>query len=337
MTGKEKRKRHGKRTDGYTFDPEEVVIIGLDTDDGPEHGLFNDSVKKVQLADLEPMVLNMMINGCIQPIVVTPRSDKIMVVAGRKRTRALREANKRLAKQGLAQHRLRAEIRRGADGDLFGVMISENELRIDDDPFQRATNAQRYMNMGYSESDAAIHFGTTTATIKNWLKQLELEPEVKETVRAGKIKPTAAAQLAGLDRQGQLDAAKDLTDGADKGEKPTVQRARAAAQKQEVKKQAASKPTTPKESTTEPTSTPPPKSPPPDAGIVAPGKRLARKVIDMAETSNTLPDSFVDGVRWAIGDLSSDVVVGMTAMLEEIAKPKEPPKKLTPAKRRSAK
>src|SRR3989337_1776752 len=87
------------RANLFLVDPDDLVVIGLDTNAKSlnDHYLFDATVREP--ID-ETLVASIMTHGIIQPITVQKDGDKILVVAGRRRVRHAREANVRLKKAG---------------------------------------------------------------------------------------------------------------------------------------------------------------------------------------------------------------------------------------------
>ena len=197
------------KTNVLMFDPEDLVLV-----EDPAHPLFDERVK---LPVSENLVRNIMHQGVIETVVVrkNPETGKTEVVAGRQRVKATREANRRIREQGGEPILVPATIRRGDDGALAGIMVSENEIREDDTPLGRAKKMERLLSRGKSEDELAILFGCTKATIKNSLALLECCAPVRNAVEEGEINVTAAYDLSKLDAEAQrttLD--KMLTAGA---------------------------------------------------------------------------------------------------------------------------
>jgi ParB family chromosome partitioning protein len=87
----------GRRLNAFAVDPDNLIIIGLDTDDGPEHPLYDERVK---LPLDESTVLNIMAIGVKEPVLVRKTDGNPEVVDGRRRTMHAREANRRLRELG---------------------------------------------------------------------------------------------------------------------------------------------------------------------------------------------------------------------------------------------
>lgn len=204
------------RQDLLQFDPEDIALI---TD--VAHPLYDP---RVGLPVDESMVLNIMANGVLEPIGVRRNGEKdgvpvIECVYGRQRVKAAREANKRLAKEGKQTIRVPAVIKRGGDGVLFGMLISENEGRQDDSPVDKAKKIARYLEHGRTTKDAAVMFCCSEQSIKDKLALLDLDKSVQKAVETGKIGATLAAhELSKLPREEQKDALDKLVEaGVTKG------------------------------------------------------------------------------------------------------------------------
>lgn len=184
------------RTNAWNVEPERLVLV---TD--LAHPMYD---QRVHLPLDESLVLNVMHHGVIEPVIICKDGADLVVVDGRQRVKAAREANRRLLAEGKLAMFVTCMVRKGDDASLFGVMVSTNELRREDTPLGRAEKLQRFLAMGRSESEAAVVFGVTRQTIANWKALLDLAPEVKQAVENGVIGATAAAQeFAGLSRQDQ--------------------------------------------------------------------------------------------------------------------------------------
>lgn len=222
MGGKSFRKESfGAEAAGHLlfFDPDKLVIV---TDKA--HPLYDE---RVNLPLDEAMVLNIMVHGVCEPIIVRLNGEEngvplVEVVDGRQRVFCAREANKRLKKEGKEAIRVPATYKRADAGALMGVMISTNEHRRDDGPMVRAQKLQRYMAMGKTEEEAAITFGVTRTTISNMLKLLELHPKVQDAVEKGVVPATIAKELHTLPQEKQPEALQKMIEsGATKGARGT--------------------------------------------------------------------------------------------------------------------
>lgn len=221
--GSEVIKNYGAegRQDLLLFDPDHVVIVGLDTPDGPEHPLWDERIK---MPVDETDVLNVLAHGIIEPASVRRNGERrgkpiVEVLDGRQRTRWLREANKRLRKAGKDPMRLPATVKRGDDKQVTALQISANEIRKGDTPLVRAQKIKRYLDRGATEHEAAISAGVDRATVKNLLALLDCADEVQRAVEAGTIGATLAAkEFSGMPRADQRVALTKLIEaGVTKG------------------------------------------------------------------------------------------------------------------------
>jgi len=199
-----KQALEGSRLNAFSMDPREVVIIGLDTEDGPEHPLYD---KRIKLPVSEALVQSMLLDGQIQPIKVRKEpSGRVVVLVGRQRTRAIRRAREIQVENGVAPEMLiRLVVMVDKVDDVAAVrrIISENEIRVEDTPLVKADKAQRALAMGNSEREAAIAFGVTVQTLKSWLKLIEADPAVRKAVDTGAVSMRAASKIVALPREEQ--------------------------------------------------------------------------------------------------------------------------------------
>lgn len=211
--------QEGTRGNVYFLDPENLVLV-----EDEAHPLYDARVK---LPVEDGLVRNIMVYGVLEPVLISKEGDKSLVVAGRQRVKAALEANKRLHKEGKEKIKVPCMFRRGESHDLFGVLISENENRRDDDVLAKALKLQKFLNMGRSEEEAAIAFGVTLTSVKDWLSVLELSSPVKKAIQDGKIAASAARQLVKLEPDKQKEALEKLLESG----KATGTRAKKAAGK----------------------------------------------------------------------------------------------------------
>lgn len=204
---KTKQAFEAKRANLFRFDPNDLVIIGLDTEDGPEHPLYDD---RVHLPLDQDFVNEIRALGIIQAVVVRKNGDKAEVVAGRQRVRAAREVNN-VRPANSEWLLVPAVVDRGSDDRMRDISLSENEYRVNDTIEVKVKKLERYLASGRTEHEAAQRFKVSVQTIKNWLLLLEAGPEVKQAVEEKKISPTAAIQIAKLPRESQAKTVEKVT------------------------------------------------------------------------------------------------------------------------------
>jgi len=183
---------------------------------------------RVEDAPDESMVANIAMHGILEPVLVRRNGQAIEVVAGRGRTKAAMEANRRLTTEGKKPLLVPVLIRGGSDADLYGVMIAENEIRRDDTMLSKGAKARKLLHLGYTVPQIAVTFGATRQAVDQWLAAEELPQPIKDAVEAGEIKASAALQLAraGLSRDEQVKCFEEVKMS---GGKPTVATMRIAA------------------------------------------------------------------------------------------------------------
>jgi ParB family chromosome partitioning protein len=106
------------------LDPNHIVIVGIDTAATTEDTLYDERI------DLDVdinLVKNIMVYGVQQPVLVRAEDGDVIVVDGRQRVRAAREANKQFRAAGEVEVKVPVLSVRGDDRRVTGIMISANE------------------------------------------------------------------------------------------------------------------------------------------------------------------------------------------------------------------
>lgn len=188
----------GKR-DVYMFDPDDVVLV-----EDEKSPLYDERVH----LPLDPHLVDNILfapdgiaQGVLEPGLVRRNNEtgKVEVVDGRQRVKALREANKRLKKQGMELLRFPGMVQRANDHRLMGMLISANEHRQNDSPMGRAKKAQRYIDLGRDESEVATLLGISAQSVKNLLSLLDAPAAVRAAVDGGKVSVSDGYKLARLE------------------------------------------------------------------------------------------------------------------------------------------
>lgn len=209
-----------KRGNVFMLEPERLTLV---TD--KDHPLYDP---RVEDEPSETMMLNVAMHGVLEPILVRKNGDAIEVIVGRGRTKAVLEANRRLKAEGKPTLLIPAMVKAGTDADLFGMVISENEIRREDSMVNKGEKARKLLNMGHTVQQIAVTFGVTRQAVESWLTVQQLPQQIKDAVEAGELSATAALQLAGAghSREEQVKRFEDLKR---QGAKPTVKTVRSAA------------------------------------------------------------------------------------------------------------
>jgi ParB family transcriptional regulator, chromosome partitioning protein len=188
------------KVDVYMMDPDKVVLV-----ENEKSPLYDERVKAPFKEELVQNILYMpdgaTPQGILEPVIGRRNNENgdIEIVIGRKRTKALREANRRLVKQGAPPLRLPVWIRRSNDSRALAALISENELRDEDTPQNRARKAQRLKDLGHADDEIAKVLGTSEATVKNMLRALDAPAVVRAAWDAGKISVSDGYRLSKLE------------------------------------------------------------------------------------------------------------------------------------------
>ncbi len=237
-----------------------------------------------------------MVHGVKIPVLATKEGALLIVVDGRQRVKAAVEANKRLTAAGEHPVKIKMVMERGSEADLFGICILANEMRQEDGVIIKARKAKRLLDMNPDKKACATTFGISAIQLERWLKILDLAAPVIKAIEAEEITATAAAELAGLSREKQIEALAELKTSAPKDKKGatkkvSVKAAKKAATKAKPKEDAETS-TTPKHD--------------------RPSLRDLKCVYD----DQRLPEEDSKILGWVLGELSADEA-GVTEYLAE--------------------
>lgn len=129
--------------------------------------------------------------GIVQPIVVTPRGEKLEIVAGERRWRAAALAG--LTKVPVVWREKQSE------SDLLEVALVENLQREDLNPLDAAEAYARLKDeFRLSHEKIADRVGKDRTTITNALRLLKLPASVRDRIRSGLLSGGHARALASL-------------------------------------------------------------------------------------------------------------------------------------------
>lgn len=303
-----------KRVDSLSVDPEELVIIGgkhanggsgkYDTDhtrrrvgasdtDPKAHVLFKDSIfTKLDQDTVDTMKTPNV--GVVEQIQVRRDGGKLVVVNGRTRVRHAREANKQLLAADPPCKPVRVLCKQvfGDDGLVLGISIVANEHRRQPTVIEKARDCAAWLALGYSPKDAGTQFKVDVQTIRIWLHVLETIPAAQQAVDEGKLSAAAVSQWA-VKKLSEEEQSKRLEEALlNGGTSAKAERHKAALIKD---------------------------GKPPAAAIPVPGRRLFKKLfagIDGdKEIKEALDPAFIQGVKWATGEIPAEKVKGLVQAL----------------------
>lgn len=162
---------------------EEVTNIKLGLiDNNP-----NQPRKNFDPSALEELSNSIKLHGLIQPILVTPKGDRFLIVAGERRFRASKLA-------GLST--IPAIVKDFSDNEIKEIALLENIQRQDLNPIETARAMKELMeSYGWTQEDLADRLGKSRSNVANILRLLSLCPEVIDLVEKGKLSAGHARSL----------------------------------------------------------------------------------------------------------------------------------------------
>jgi len=188
----------GHATTLYHIEPERLRVVGRDTPDGPEHGLWDDHAL---LPPYEEYVQSAMAFGILEPVITTVVDGIAYVVDGRRRVVAAREANVRLAALKEPQITVPVVAKDGArvSFDTYAtVLVMLNEIRRDDSAVVKMRKAARLTARGVPIKLIEIAFGVSRVTISDWACVAAACPEVQKALDAEEVGLQVATRVARL-------------------------------------------------------------------------------------------------------------------------------------------
>jgi ParB family chromosome partitioning protein len=190
------------------LDPENLKVVGLDTDDGEDHVLYD---ARIELPIDDGLVQSIIRLGVLEPVIVKQDGDEYIVIDGRQRVRSAREANSRLKERcggELTDHdkiKVPIVVKLGEKNSLLPMMVAANEFRTDNTVMNRARIAAKMLDKGHDGESVCEYFGVVAQTLDGWIKLVSLIDEVKAAVESGKVASNRAVSVCfGKSREEQL-------------------------------------------------------------------------------------------------------------------------------------
>lgn len=117
--------------------------------------------------------------GVIQPILVCPKKDRYMIVAGERRFRASKLA-------GLKK--IPAIVKEYTTQQIQEIALLENIQREDLNPIEVAKAMKELLtNFGWTQDELADRLGKSRPAVANFIRLLSLCPEVISMIESGKL------------------------------------------------------------------------------------------------------------------------------------------------------
>ncbi len=153
--------------------------------------------------EMQDLIRSIREKGILQPILVRRNGGQYELIAGERRLRAAREV-------GLAS--IPALVKDLNEEQMLEVALIENTQRADLNPIERAQAYRELMlRFQLTQDQAAGRLGLERSTVANFIRLLELSPEIQDAVSRGTISQGhARALLAIKDPIEQIAAAKRI-------------------------------------------------------------------------------------------------------------------------------
>jgi len=159
----------------------EEIAIGL-IDNNP-----NQPRKNFDPTALNELAQSIKLYGVIQPILLTRRGDRFMIVAGERRFRASKLAEKKT---------IPAIIKDFSESEVKEIALLENIQRQDLNPIETARAMKELMDIyGWTQEALADRLGKSRPNVANVLRLLTLTQPVIELIEQGKLSAGHARSL----------------------------------------------------------------------------------------------------------------------------------------------
>ncbi len=161
--------------------------------------------KDFDITTLQELAKSIQIHDLIQPITVAQLANgKYQLIAGERRFRAAKLA-------GIND--LPAYIRHGNDKELLELALLENLQRVDLNEIEIALSYQRMMHeLNYTQENVAERMGKDRSTVSNYIRLLELPPNIQAALRNGSLSISLAKLLIGKEVDKQLFLFKEIVE-----------------------------------------------------------------------------------------------------------------------------
>ena len=147
----------------------------------------NQPRKNFDPTALNELAQSIKIYGIIQPILLTPRNNRYMIVAGERRFRASMIAEIKS---------IPAIIKDFTDAEVQEIALLENIQRQDLNPIETARALKELQDSyGWTQDALADRLGKSRPVIANTLRLLNLCPEVIDLIEKGKLSAGHARSL----------------------------------------------------------------------------------------------------------------------------------------------
>ena len=147
----------------------------------------NQPRKNFDANALKELSISIKEHGVIQPVILAPRGDRYMIVAGERRFRASKMA-------GLKE--IPAVVKDYTDKQIQEIALLENIQREDLNPIETARAMKQLLDdFGWTQEVLADRLGKSRPAVANFLRLLNLCPEVIAMIESGKLSAGHARAL----------------------------------------------------------------------------------------------------------------------------------------------
>jgi len=147
----------------------------------------NQPRKVFEPTALSELAQSIKMYGVIQPILLTPRGDRFMIVAGERRFRASKLAEKKT---------IPAIIKEYTDAQVKEIALLENIQRQDLNPIETARAMKELLDTyNWTQETLADRLGKSRPAVANTIRLLNLCPEVIDLIEKGKLSAGHARSL----------------------------------------------------------------------------------------------------------------------------------------------
>ena len=137
------------------------------------------------------LINSIRIHGVISPIIVVPRFDGYMIIAGERRYRAAKLAGLRT---------IPVIVREYTDKEIKEISLIENLQRENLNPIETANAVKELMrDYNYTQEEVADRIGKSRPNVANLLRLLNLSPEVRALIEKGRLSAGHARCLVIVD------------------------------------------------------------------------------------------------------------------------------------------
>lgn len=155
---------------------------------------------------LEELANSIRVQGIITPLILVKSGDKYMIVAGERRYRAA---------QSVGLKTVPAIVKSLSEREIREVSLIENLQREDLNPIEEAEAMSELAAMySLTQEALAVRIGKARPSVANAMRLLQLDDEVKDLVRRGRLSAGHARALVALkDGSEQVEFAYRACDG----------------------------------------------------------------------------------------------------------------------------